>query len=538
MSIPAKRPVFVDAETYNGNPALTTLARRLMQWCNFTHDRDLFCTPSDPADLRLAAAGVGGNPLTRSQVSGGSETKQFGVAWLPHPLGPQTQVKVWLYVNRATTSASATFSLTSRRTGRVQTVTIAAGAVGGAWQSALVDAEGGDAFALSLTSTHADAVSVWGVSAWWHQSSIVGATVDAYQKITLGAAPIDGPLSTYLLRWLARRANQFALERPRPAFSKWYGAWTGVGTAVSGRYKVLAGPGVSTFRVYLYARAATTPSGGTATLRVTVTDGGASTTADVNIPVTAYYGWCGPFNVTLPNPGATSAREVEIAVSGATADGAYYIPSVCARELAPADATLLPGAEAVPASFVTMTDEAVSSRHAIVSAGGAGIASLVGNMAWLWKNRGLRSLVSDCRYDNPAYVDNNPDALVGVYGGTPGSNQAGNNVHAMYRVNVTTGGTTGVWRAAVQFTNPTAASGHSVRVTDDAADPWDAQRGSVEDGITWTENPAPQAYLAGLHDFSSRSEPEYALADEFESRAVGFQFEELPLATTGGGTAR
>ncbi len=537
MTVSSVRPVFLDLETYNGNPALSQLAKRLMQWVNFTYDRDLFCTPTDP--LALAPAVVGADetanvPTTRTQVSGGSETKQLGVAWLPHPLGPQTQVKLWLYVIRSTVNATATFKLTSRRTGRVQTVAIAAGAAVGAWQSAVVDAEGGDAFALSLTSTHADAVSVWGACAWWHQAAIVGATVDAFSKLTLGAAPADAAFSTYLLRYLARRANQFALERPRPAFAKWWATWTAAGGSNLGRYKVLIGPGVTSVTVHLLVRVAVDP-GVAPVVNVTLDDGSATYVAAQAIPgVTTTYEWRGPATITVPV--ATTAREMELRLDGDGA-GEYRLATVCVWEDAAVDANLLPGVETVPA-FVPLSDEAISSRHAIVSPGAPGVATLIADMVWCWKNRGLRSLISDCRWDGRrAYAGeaSAPDPLVGA----PGvDNLDGKRIQARYRVNVPVN-SVAVWREGVLFESDFVLIGTAVRITDDLTDPFDAARPSVVGDTRWSENPSPQAYLAGVHEFTAGQPLTYPMGNwYFESRAVGFQFEQLSLATTGGGTPR
>jgi hypothetical protein len=533
MTIPPKRPVVLDLETYNGNPALAQLAKRLMQWANFTNDRDRFCTPSDPLALS-----VGTTPLTRTEVSGGSETKQLGVAWIPPTLGPQTQIKVWLYVVRSSVNATAEFKLTSRRTGRVQTVTLAAGAAGEAWESAVVDAEGGDAFALSLTSTHADAVSVWGACAWWHQASIVGATVDAYQKVTLQGAASDAAFSTYLLRWLARRANQFALERPRPAFAKWWATWKGTGGVNLGRYRVLIGPGITSITVHLLVRVATDP-GVTAKVNATLDDGSSTyTAATTGIAVSANYAW--PAALTITFPVSTQARTMELRLDGDGAAGEYRVASVAAWENAAADADILPAGESVPANFAAMSDESLSSRHAIVSPGSAGFAQLLGSMAWCWKNRGLRSLVSDCRWDGvTAYRGeaSPPDPLV-----EPDAfAYVAYSVHARYRVKVSPGDGVAVWREGVEFFSDVLATtpGRVVRVTDDLSDPFDAPRAATVGETRWSENPSPQAYLAGVHEFTAREYAPNPLIDHFwESRGVGFQFEELPLATTGGGTAR
>jgi hypothetical protein len=61
----------------------------------------------------------------------------------------------------------------------------------------------------------------------------------------------------------------------------------------------------------------------------------------------------------------------------------------------------LVGAESLPGAFVANADEAVGGGRAMTA---AQRAQLVDNMLWLWRYRGLRCLVNDCRNNATKFV--------------------------------------------------------------------------------------------------------------------------------------
>jgi len=518
MSWPESRRAFATREWANRNADIAGLWRSLMQWENYTYDTDLAITPGDgkifavnfwPGNssydkyLPEVFAWLGAFQFTpQYKASDYFTTRKVAQFFVPPSrILHSGKLRVWAYVVLSDATPVGRIDVTNERTGVITSTAASSAALGGGgattgWLSLDVSAQPNDSLSVAVvrTSGSGKTIEARDVSAYWVAPALAGYDyATAFAAITrnhYGTA--YRPDSAYVARWLGLAANRFMGHRSRPqvyaahlaGWSSGTMAYLGNSTPTLytwpelGRYRVVIGAGVSKIRFALLARSSNGAAGNYVTADIQV--GGSSIASTTDSPTNAW-SWR-EFSLTITP--AVTAREAEIILTPTYAASQYtMVGSVCIWE---EEATVtLVGAEALPAGFVANADEAVGGGNAMTA---AQRATLVDNMFWLWKYRGLRSLVSDSRYCVEMFRGPAPGAP-GVY-----QFNGDNDQHSEYRFRFL--GANKVPRFVVT-THPWFIAGSSWDATDYV---WADEQSQKAMLATRTRNTAYTALPSGLED--------------------------------------
>lgn len=418
LPVPADRPFLSDKWAFNERADVAALWRLLASWEHHAFSYDLHRTPSD---------GVAPNPTTGAFVQatdnavGNSQRKLLGEFFVPPSLTFAHRLEVWIHGSvSGAGSAGATVSFISRATGRVEKVTVVNASMGGVigWVQAFVQASPFDVVEVWLehnSASDATTVTVRGICAWWEpldglRSDVtIDTTADALSQTYFDAA--DVPDSTYQLRWLIRRANQYAGHRPRAVYTKWFNPVSATSTPGLGLvttpsfYKVYVGDRINNFQVNVLLKRSAAGAG--ITQADVYWDGGLKGS-------TATLGWSSVAFTTGLTRGLHELRVDAAAndnASGVTAIA--WVNGVTCFELPVGNPALdglpLATGDTQPGlnDFQTIRDEFFASglpmrRDLAPGSRPAGRKALVRNMYWAWRWRYYRTLVNDCRYhDGP-----------------------------------------------------------------------------------------------------------------------------------------
>jgi hypothetical protein len=253
-------PLFHDRETRAGMPDLATFTWKMMQFEEFAYRRHLRFTPSDdPGAVR--------NRYADSFVTGGNgpSTVVVGTHYIPSPNIPSHRLVARFYCTFSVTNWTGYIEVTSSRGTVTQIVADSAG-LGDRWINAFVPASGPDVLTVRVRCTNVGqggftgGMAVLSTCMWWEPlaSDGAGLTVETSWSAMKFAIAHDGaPDSAFLLRWLARRANQFAGRRSvRMAVA--VARRCTIGTApITRRYKVWIGDVTAQIYISVEARCRT-----------------------------------------------------------------------------------------------------------------------------------------------------------------------------------------------------------------------------------------------------------------------------------------
>jgi hypothetical protein len=398
-SYPTERRSFNDNEAISGSAALAGMPRALMEWQNYTYNSDLPISPCDAVIygasefLPWQADGASNSsPSPQRTASSSVVSRVLSEVTLPPPRIPVAGVKVWAWVELAATDSVGEIRVYNLRNRVAYSSTVTYAACGsvltGAWIGIDAEAQPWDQLFITAAWTSGGSLTVAGLSGYWKAATLWNSGAQAF--ISQAHPTADRPLSSTVPRWLMQSANRFQQERaPLQFLSAYLEKWACgnltdwvSSRVVLGAYKVLVGEKVTSLKVSIYAK-----SSGSTTVLVKF-DGVTKHTFTVN---SGTYSWQ---DVSISVTGGSTAAPISVTLQwGAEAATAVYVPSVSIWE---ESATLsLPGSETVPAAFVPNDNDDVVGRSPITS---AQWARLVANMVWIWKYRGLRSLVCDSRW--------------------------------------------------------------------------------------------------------------------------------------------
>ncbi len=410
-TIPSYRPLITDAETRNGTVMSAALMRKLMDWLNYTWSYDVRETPSGESRtwFGLFATGAGG------LVTGGVVPSASATFHVPAAQSYAERIVVWAYVDGDTVNGRALLVTDDDRKREYRNAL--SYAAGPRWESIEIPmpSTGGSLSVFTYSGTSIGLNASWpydfdtidhlkSVSAWWKPIvSITGGgavTIDsAWSAISQTFLATDRPAATYVLRWLARRANLFTACRPRmvvnalrvnvqaSASYPFPSSETGAGAFEWGRWKTYEAPLSPSSTVWV--RAINTD---TATRALRLYRNG-TLIQTWNVPTGGVWTW---LSATLTTGVAGKGGAAEYTLSWAAATGAGpYVFGVSAVSQFENEATAtnlaLPGGQAVP-SWATIERDLILSRQAIRAdkdPGGnaVGLAALVKAMIWLWSKR-------------------------------------------------------------------------------------------------------------------------------------------------------
>lgn len=345
MSFPALVPFLFDREVYNGVPDSATLTRRLMRWQKWARGR---WTRVSPMDGPIVTAGPGFSVWTPKSPF-----------FVPAPAVPCRTLRGW--VAYSTGGAWLAIRFVSRRTGRIlHESTISSGAYS---EIVLTGVDAPDVIDFYVQGSAS--FTLYALGLWWDvrgEGALPGVTYDSawgswLSQSFYSAGRAD---SSYLLRWLARKANQLVADRPPMAVCR------GGGPGATAYFPVLVSPLVPSIKVY---------SSSTSTARFRKMS---------DLSYSGNYAFSGGV-ATIPTA-FSEPTAVMVEVSGGIASP-WYVTIV----ETPASATDLglPGAETVPASFVDLADASLLARTPIradqdaLGSAAIGRAALVKNLVWL-----------------------------------------------------------------------------------------------------------------------------------------------------------
>jgi hypothetical protein len=367
-TVPAIGFSLADAEFRNGLPDQAALTRRIMSWQSWAHRRLTRATPAD-----------GGFWSTEWVSNGG-----FMTFYVPPPPVACRRLAVW--VRARTMNGDVVVTVRSLRTGLVLTAITLSGASSGQWASGTVTVDAPDVVKVSVQCVPTDYVTA--VSMWWdlEAEAPAGVTIEPTWPAALSQAYLaaNRPDSAYVLRWIARRANQLLAHRsPMVVASVYPKAGAVIMLRISPRTPSLtiraAGGGTSARLTYL------SPALGTGTLYNGV--GGADGWETITVPIQGH-----------PQ---TAPIRAELFVSGSS------LSAFSVFEDEPTAADLgLPGGETVPAAFiepsVVLSGSPILANLDGAGGAGAGRLALLKNMIWLLAHKTRTLVCASARWSSGA----------------------------------------------------------------------------------------------------------------------------------------
>lgn len=365
MSAPGNVPYFFDAELRNDLPDSAALARRLVRWQRWCYER---MTGQTPCWARAS----------RTFQSTGPPAHAYRF-YVPAPPAPNRTLRVWF--TDAIAASNGTVGFRSQRTGTIQWVDPSR--TDGSGRTATITIDAPDIVDVYVRwKSGTSPFYLANLSAWWEPvgaSDVPGVTLDtSWAAISQNAVAALRPDSTYLLRWLARKANQLMNDRQRAVFS----------SAASGRRYLRIAPFVPGLTIWVYIKSS---AARTYFFNFYDADGsGAPYAASsvLNVPGDNTWAWR---SLTFAT-GYTTGRTVSIA--GVPSGAGTSIAAIAIEEDQPTAVSLgLPAGETIPAAFVEVDDLSIRGRSAIwadldaASSRAHGRKALVENMVYLWAKK-------------------------------------------------------------------------------------------------------------------------------------------------------
>jgi hypothetical protein len=366
MSAPGTVPYFYDAELRNELPDSSAFARRIVRWQRWCYER---MTGQTPCWAR---------PSSTYQSSSTTPAHAYRF-YVPAPPTPNRTLRLWwIDTNNGSTGM---VGLRSQRTGTIQWLDpVATDGSYGRTATVTIDApDVVDVYVKWKTGTSLP-YYVTSISAWWEPagtSEVPGVSFDtSWAAISQAAVAALRPDSAYLLRWLARKANQLMNDRQRCVFS----------AASTGQRYMRIAPFTPGLTIWVYVRSSTA-----STYRLDFYDVGNlspyASSSILNVPGDNTWAWR---SLTLTT-GYTAGRTVKwVGIPGANVS----VASIAIEEDQPTAVSLgLPAGETIPAAFTSVDDVALRARASIwadTDASGSrahGRQALIENMIFLWAKK-------------------------------------------------------------------------------------------------------------------------------------------------------
>lgn len=378
-ALPPSRPVFYDAETFNGTADLGSLHRKLVQWARWTYGRDAYYKPCN------VISGDGN----------GLGSGNLGSFYVPQPTTPAQRLVLQVYVDLTNAAYTVDLALVGTR-GNEKTVRVDSAALGGGgatvgWYEFTFPCAPDSVVEVTATASNA-AVNVKSLCGWWEPLATgSGITLPggSLSFVSRTWAAQDRPDSAYFLQQLAQLANRYAATRPRMVVATSYarmGSQT-AGTYEVGRYKVLVGENVGYVDVDEIQHTVCSVDGDfvfklyeDGSLIATQSSAAASPTRT-------------SFGTVAITKGAARAVEFKITVTFAAGTRSALGALIFESPMDVADLGLASG-DAVPGSFPTLDAGAGRGGAAIMATGQGGRAGLLDALIWLYAKR-RRVLVDD-----------------------------------------------------------------------------------------------------------------------------------------------